>query len=160
MPQPQQHQQSQAPGRVNHDVRHQGRAVGHKDLVQFVTGGVGKNHGQGEAGFGPVPRAAIIFHRLANRAPDQPGQHGIFRQMTGLAKKMVQLRDGALRHLRKQPPQQRLEQGRRVMIRFGIGGKGKNQQHPNQHGQPITQKIGQRPGFIGLNGRRLHGATL
>ena len=57
--------------------------------MQFVTGGIQKDDGQGQSGLGPAPRARVVFHRLADRTPEQPGQDGVFGQVTGFAETVV-----------------------------------------------------------------------
>ena len=80
--------------------------------MEFVARGVEENNGERQTGFVPTPfaGAAITFLWLANGAPEQQGEQGVFRQMPSFAKQMMDEINIGLRHLRKKPMQERLVQ--------------------------------------------------
>ena len=111
--------------------------------MELVAGGVEKNAGERQSGFVPAPGTLLILLRLADRAPEEQGEQGVFGHMSGLAKKMMDEFDVRLRNLRKQPVQQRFKQRGGMLVRMGVGGRGKNQNHPHDWWQPVFKQVSQ-----------------
>ena len=87
--QPKREQTRRAARRVNEHVRHLRCARGHKALMKFIAGRVERDEQQHESGFTPVPGTGDVFHRLAQRAPEQQGEHEIFGEVRAFAEKMM-----------------------------------------------------------------------
>jgi len=73
--------------------------------MELIAGGVKKNEGERQPSLIPTPAAgaALRFLRLADSAPEEQGEQGVFRQVTDFAENVVDEFDACLRHLRKEP---------------------------------------------------------
>jgi len=74
--------------------------------MEFIGGGVGENDQDGDGGFAPAPGARVAAHRLANGAPDEGGEHGVFSEVRAFANDMMDGFDVRLGHVREQPVQE------------------------------------------------------
>ncbi len=107
---PEQSQSNHAAGGVHDHVGDEGGAAGNPDLVEFVGGGVEEKDREGEAGFVPAPGASVVFPRLADGAPGEHGEEGVFRQVTAFAEEMMmELADVFLGHVREEPAHEGFE---------------------------------------------------
>ena len=73
--------------------------------MKLIAGGVKKNEGERQPSLIPTPAAvtALGFLWLAEGAPEEQGEQGVFRQVTDFAKNVMNEIDLRRRHLRKEP---------------------------------------------------------
>src|SRR5450756_173141 len=100
---PEQGQAEDAAGGVHHHIGYEGGAAGDDDLMKFVSGRVGEDDGESETGFIPAPGASVTCLRLADGAPGEQGEQGIFRQVAAFAEEMMELADVLFGHVREEP---------------------------------------------------------
>ncbi len=82
----------------------------------------------------------ILFESMRKGPPEQHGQNCVFGNMSGLADDRLHLLDGLLAHIRVEPTEKRSNNTGGVLSGQGIGGKGKDDEHPKQDGQPVKKE--------------------
>ena len=75
-------------------------------MVEFIGGGVEKNDQDGDGGFAPAPGTRVAAYGLANGAPEQNREHGVFGEVRAFADDMMDSLDVCLGHVREQPVQE------------------------------------------------------
>jgi len=105
--------------------------------MKFIRRGVKKNDQHRDDRFAPTPGAGIPSDGFADRAPKQNCEHRVFGEMRAFADDVMNGLDMRLRHVRKQPVQERFDEPRGVRVGLGIAGAKENQGHPREWDEPI-----------------------
>ena len=109
-------------GGVDEDVGDHGGAGGDEDLVEFIARGVEEDDEDGDGSLAPAPGSRVATHGLADGAPEKQTEDRVFREVAAFADGMVNGFDVRLRHVRKQPMQERFNQAGGMGVRLGVGG--------------------------------------
>lgn len=108
--------------------------------MKFIRGRIQRHKSHCGARLRPAPRARIGFGGLPDRAPEKECQDRILGEVRAFPGEGNDVIDVGLRHVRKEPVQDRADDAGRMLVRLRVARRGKNDRHPDQDRQPIFVK--------------------
>lgn len=124
---------------IDQHINHRSFARGHKSLMKFIRAGIGEYAEQGVARLTPGPWAWNTPNWFAKSPPAEDCQDGVFGQVTTFPEKKDNMIDLFRRKIRHQPMEQGRQDAGGMLKGIGIAGGRKNNGHPDERRQPVSQ---------------------